>query len=143
MPAGEVKFRLRRADDVPVTNPEALAFSFGLQDTKGQIVAGRRDGQGLVFDFSLTAKPGKDPNHPNFTGRFASGPPEDRFVYLSWKATARGDYINRLKARLGSIDWALVEEAQRTGRPISADLSGRGPGAGRTPIDWRLEPLGM
>ena len=49
----------------------------------------------------------------------------------------------RVKARLGQIDWALVEEAQRTGRPISADLSGRGPGAGRTPIDWRLEPLGM
>ena len=62
----------------------------------------------------------------------------DRQLQFYREDTKRG-----FEARLGSIDWALVEEAQRTGRPISADLSGRGPGAGRTPIDWRLEPLGM
>ena len=117
MPAGEVKFRLRRADDRPATNPKGLAYEFGLQDTKGRIVAGRRDARGLVFDFSLLARPGKDPNHPNFTGAFASGPADGRFIYLSWKAVGRGDYINRVKAPLAGIDWAMVEEAQRTGRP--------------------------
>jgi hypothetical protein len=71
-----------------------------LQDNKGEIVAGARDGMGrFVFDFSLKVKPAAD-GRPSFTGRFASGTPDDRFVYLSWRSIPRGVYINRLKARL-------------------------------------------
>lgn len=140
MPAGEVRFRLLRDNDAPATNPLGLAYEFGLQDIKGVIDPGWRNALGgHVFDFTLTAKPGKDPDRPNFTGRFASGSADDRFVYLAWRATVRGDYINRVKARLSAISWAMVDEAQRTGRPITADLSGRGPGDTRKPIEWMIE----
>ena len=58
----------------------------------------------LVFDFSLKVKEGKDPKHLSFAGRFASGPVDDRFLYLSWWAIERGHYINRVKARLATVD---------------------------------------
>jgi hypothetical protein len=56
----EVRFRLLRDDDVPATNPHDLAYVFGLQDTKKQIVVGAIQPQGaLAFDFSLKVKEGK------------------------------------------------------------------------------------
>ena len=88
----EVRFRLRRRNDVPSTNPYNLAYRFVLQDTKGKIVSGVRQADGIFrFDFRLKVKPGKAPEHPVFTGLYASGPPIDRFVYLSWWAIDRGD----------------------------------------------------
>ena len=135
----EVRFRLIRADDVPATNPENDAFVFGLQDTKEQLVAGVRGPNGeFVFDFSLTVKPGADPARPVFGGRFASGPASDRFVYLGWRSIPRGVWINRLKAKLSAIDWVMVRAAQMADAPIEADLSGRPPGSGKTPIPWRI-----
>ena len=132
--------RLIRADDVPATNPLGDDYDFGLQDTKGNVIAGRRDDSGRhVFDFSLTVKPGKDPTRPSFGGPFASGPADDRFVYLSWWSRPRRQWINRVKARLADIDWAMVREAQATGRRITADLTGRPPGGGHKAVDWRLE----
>jgi hypothetical protein len=114
----EVHFRLLRSDDLPATNPFNLAYRFGLQDTKQEIVAGERQPNGvLAFDFTLKVKPGRDPNYPVFTGRFASGPVDDRFVYLSWWAIDRGDYINRVKAHLRTVDWKMVRASQdRVGR---------------------------
>jgi hypothetical protein len=135
----QVRFRLLRADDLPATNPNHLAYHFGLQDTHGQIVAAvqRPDGM-LVFDFSLGVKPGKDPSRPVFTGPFASGPVDDRFVYLSWRAVEQGSYINRFKARLSSIDWSLIHASLAHDRPITADVSGRGPGDNTKPMVWQL-----
>ncbi|HXQ12814.1 MAG TPA: DUF5990 family protein [Caulobacteraceae bacterium] len=140
MAEGEVRMRLIRADDTPATNPDNDAYDFGLQDTKGNVIPAARDAQGrFVFDFRLTVKPGKDPNHPTFGGPFASGPADDRFVYLAWRSKARGVRINRIKARLQDIDWSLVREAQSSGRRITADLTGRLPHGGRAPAGWRLE----
>ncbi|HEY1759415.1 MAG TPA: DUF5990 family protein [Bryobacteraceae bacterium] len=135
----EVRFRLLRSDDVPATNPHNLAYRFGLQDTKGNIVPGeRRPDRKLAFDFALKVKQGKDPARPVFTGPFASGPVDDRFVYLSWFAIERGDYINRVKARLTTIDWKMIRVSQEQDRPITADMTGRGPGDGTKPIVWYL-----
>jgi hypothetical protein len=135
----EVRFRLIRADDLPATNPENDAFVFGLQDTKEALIAPARGPNGeFVFDFSLTVKPGADPERPVFGGRFASGPASDRFVYLAWRSVPRGVWINRLKAKLSAIDWAMVHAAQAADAPIEADLSGRPPGSGKTPIPWRI-----
>jgi hypothetical protein len=135
----EVRLRLVRLGDAPATNPGGEAFEFGLQDTRGELVAGvlRPDGK-LGWDFTLTARPGLDPARPNFTGRFASGPADDRFVYLSWRSLPRGVWINRVKARLADIDWSLVRAAQAAGRPLVADLTGRSPGGGRKPVNWRV-----
>jgi hypothetical protein len=140
----EVRFRLLRDDDVPATNPHDLAYVFGLQDTKKQIVVGAIQPQGaLAFDFSLKVKKGNDAS-PVFTGRFASGPANDRFVYLSWWAIERGDsingfWINRVKARLSSIDWKMIQASQEQGRRITADMTRRLPGDDRKFIPWYLE----
>jgi hypothetical protein len=135
----EVRFRLLRNDDIPATNPYNLAYRFGLQDTKQQIVAAERLANGsLVFDFSLKVKKGKHPDVPVFTGRFASGPVDDRFVYLSWLAIERGDYINRVKARLSNIDWKMIKAAQEQDKAITADMTGWTPGDPRKYVSWQL-----
>jgi len=140
MAEDEVAMRLIRSDDAPPTNPGSEAFEFGLQDAKGKIVPGARDAEGrFVFDFVLGVKAGRDPDRPSFTGPFAGGPADDRFVYLSWRSKPRGVWINRVKASLAEIDWPLVREAQSSGRRISADLTGRMPHAGRKPVGWRLD----
>ncbi len=77
----EVRFRLLHRNDVPPTNPRNLAYRFGLQDTKGKIVSGVRQPDGIFrFDFRLKVKPGKAPEHPVFAGLYASGPPIDLVV---------------------------------------------------------------
>ena len=134
--AAEVRFRLIRSGDAPPTNPLGDAFLFGLQDTQDGLHPGVRDDAGrFVFDFSLSVKPGKG-GQPNFSGPFASGPATDRFVYLSWLSVPRRAWINRVKARLGDIDWALIERAE--GRRLAADLSDWSPGGGRRSVDWRV-----
>ena len=135
---GEVRLRLIRADDRPAANPLGDAFEFGLQDAKGELVAAERlpDGR-LCWDFTLRVKDGGP--EPNFLGRFASGPADDRFVYLSWRSKPRGAWINRVKARLADIDWPLIERAQGEGGRLVADISDWGPGGGRRAVDWRLE----
>src|SRR5208282_3180234 len=82
-----VRLRIIRDNDVPASHEYDEATVFGLQDTKQEIVAGARQADGtLAFDFSLQVKPGADPARPVFTGRFASGSAQDRFVYLSWRS---------------------------------------------------------
>jgi len=140
MADGEVRMRLIRADDAPATNALNEPFAFGLQDVKQQVVPGRRDAHGrFVFDFTLKVKAGKDPTRPAFGGPFASGPADDRFVYLAWRSVPRGVWINRIKARLSSIDWALVRAAQESDRPIVADVTGRRPHDSARLVDWRLD----
>jgi Family of unknown function (DUF5990) len=135
----EVYFRLLRRDDVPATNPFNLSYQFGLQDTRQKIIAGERQSNGvLVFDFSLKAKNGKNPKFPVFTGRFASGPVDDRFVYLSWFAIDRGDYINRVKARLATVDWEIVRNSLEKRKRITADMTGWSPGDKRKYVTWYL-----
>ena len=133
----ELRLRLVRDDDAPHHNPLNEAFELGISDASQQIIAGARDTAGrLVWDFSVMVKPGKD-GRPNFTGALASGPADDRFVYLSWRSIARGAWINRIKARLSGIDWPLIERAQAAGRPLVADMSGWAP-HDRRRVEWRL-----
>ena len=133
-----VRFRLIRADDVPATNPEGDVFVFGLQDPKGRIDTGSRDAQGRwLFDFTLRVVIDKD-GRPNFLGDYASGPAEDRFVYLSWLSVPRQAWINRLKCRLRDIDWALIQDARATDRLIVGDVTGRGPQHAMNPVGWTV-----
>lgn len=135
----DLRLRLVRAGDAPATNPLADEYVFGLQDTKQQLHPGAAQADGkLAFDFSVTVRADPVDGRPVFTGPFASGPKDDRFVYLSWRSLSRGHYINRVKARLGDIDWPLIHAAQAAARPLIADLTGRPPGGGRIPVVWRV-----
>ena len=135
---GAVRFRLLRNDDVPPTNPHEFTYLFGLQDKAQAIIPPviLADGR-LAFDFSLEVKPGKA-GQPVFTGRFASGPVDDRFVYLSWRSIERGDYINQVKARLSNLTWKVIEAARRGNGVLTADMSGRGPGDPQKFAPWQL-----
>jgi hypothetical protein len=134
----EAPFRLARDHERPISYEFEEAYEFGLQDNKGKIIPGARDPMGrFVFDFSLTVKPAAD-GRPVFTGRFASGPPSDRFVYLSWRSIPRGVYINRLKASLSSIDWDMIRTALDSGRRLYADTTNWRLGDPRRIIPWRL-----
>lgn len=139
MTAGDsVRIRLLHRGHAP-PSPDGDPWLFGLQDTKGDLSEGRRRADGVfVFDFELTVKAHPSQDRPVFGGPFASGPRDDRFVYLSWKRLHGVGYINRVKARLADIDWALVRAAQTGGKVLEADLTGRMAGGGRVPVVWRL-----
>jgi len=133
-----VRMRLVTSDTKP-PRPDGTAYRFGLQDNKDQIHAGTPRGDGkLAFDFTLAVKPGPDPERPVFTGLFASGPRDERFVYLSWQRSGGQGYVNRVKARLTDLAWPLVREAQALDLPLEADMTGRAPGGGRVPVAWRI-----
>jgi hypothetical protein len=90
-----------------------------------------------AFDFELAVSEGPD-GRPTFTGPFASGPRDQRFVYLSWPHLDGCGYVNRIKMRLADLDWPLIERAIERGVPLEADASGRKPGGGTVPVSWRL-----
>lgn len=131
-----VRMRLIRADDTPPA-PDGTAFTFGLQDNKAAMVPPTKSADGrLQLDFELKVAPGPD-GQPVFTGLFASGSRDERFVYLAWRRRD-GSYVNRMKARLKDLDWPLIRQAQAEGRVLEADMSGRKPGGGSVPVAWRL-----
>jgi hypothetical protein len=135
--SGTIRLRLLRDPAPP--SPDGSPCRFGLQDSKGGIQPGVEAGGGkLRFDFELSVKEGPDKDRPVFAGAHASGPPGDRFVYLSWQRLDGQSYANRIKARLGDIDWPLVRAAQAGGKVLEADMSGRGAGGGRVPVVWRV-----
>ena len=135
---GVIRMRLLRDSDAPPSS-DGSACSFGIQNTKGELFAARRRGDGMfVFDFDLTVARAPGLDRPNFTGPFASGPRGERFVYLSWARPGGAGYVNRIKARLADIDWPLLEQGWKLGKRLEADMSGRAAGGGRVRVAWRL-----
>ncbi len=136
--ADKVRMRLIR-DNAKPPAPDGSAVAFGIQDNKARLYPPVRRADGmLVFDFELTVKEGPDPAKPVFTGPFASGPRDERFVYLAWPRLNGQGHVNRAKFRLIDIDWALVREAQRLDRPLEYDASHGRAGGGRVAIEWTL-----
>lgn len=131
-----VKMRLLR--DEPAAPTGDASRPFGLQDKDGglQLPDKRADGM-HVLDFELSVAEGPD-GRPAFTGPYASGPRDQRFVYLSWPHIDGCGYVNRIKMRLADLDWPLIEQAIERGVPLEADASGRKPGGGTVPVAWRL-----
>ncbi|GAA0315380.1 hypothetical protein GCM10009087_27300 [Sphingomonas oligophenolica] len=135
---GTVRLRLLRDDPQP-PSPDGSAFRFGLQDRNGQLHDGIRRADGMiVFDLDLRVAEGTDPARPVFSGPFASGGRDDRFIYLSWQRVDGRSYINRIKVRLADLDWSLIHAARAGGGVIEADMSGRAAGGGRRPVEWRV-----
>jgi hypothetical protein len=131
-----VRMRLLRDDPgAPSGDPSA---PFGLQDKDEALQPPIRRPDGMhQFDFELAVSQGPE-GQPTFSGPFASGPRDQRFVQLSWPRLDGHGYVNRIKIRLIDLDWRLVEQAIERGVPLEADASGRKPGGGTVPVAWRL-----
>lgn len=138
MTAGKQTLCLRLLRDDPNPPGGGASAPFGLQrkDESLQPPVRREDG-GYMLDFELVVSEGPD-GQPNFTGPFACGPREQRFVYLSWPRTDGCGYVNRTKVRLTDLDWPQVREAIERGVPLEADASGRKAGGGTVPVQWRF-----
>ncbi len=133
MSGDKVRVRLLH-DNAPPVHDTGEPYLFGLQDKDQNIIAGTpRPGGGVVFDLELAVK--DEAGKPNFTGPFAAGPKDDRFVYLSWKAAQRPGYINRIKAKLSPVTWDQVKMAQATGKALVVDMTGRRP-HDISPVMW-------
>ena len=131
-----VRFRLLRQEAAaPSGDPSA---AFGLQDRHGKLQPPVRRADGMhVFEFELSVDAGPD-GRANFTGPFACGPRDQRFVYLSWPDLDGCGYVNRVKVRLADLDWPQIEAAIARDVPLEADASGRKAGGGTVPVAWRL-----
>src|SRR6478752_6532935 len=130
--------RLRLLRDDPTAPSGDASAPFGLQDRDGKLQPPERRGDGVnVVNFELAVSEGPD-GRPNFTGPFASGPRDQRFIYLSWPRLDGCGYVNRVKVRLSDLDWPLIEQAIARGVPLEADASGRKAGGGTVPVIWRL-----
>jgi Family of unknown function (DUF5990) len=115
------------------------AKDFGLQD-KGEVLhpAKKAGKDRIAFDLTVRVEGEEGKDTPNFLGSFTHGTPKDRFLYLGWRHPSGTGWTWRLKLPLGTITWKDVRAARKSGNPLVADATGRGPGGGRRPIEWRL-----
>lgn len=89
---------------------------FGLQDKNQRLQPpARAVGEAAVFRCQVRAKPAAASGPPNFSGDFAHGTPQERFLYLGLRAGAGPEsaWIKRIKVPLKSITWEQVEAAAR------------------------------
>ena len=104
-------------------------------DGKSDIKVGPQKGDEVVDDvfgdakqadflFDLRVERNARTGKPNFLGPYAHGKPDERFLYLSWgvRTGSLFQMFRRAKIPLSHLDWAAVETAARTNRPIRATL---------------------
>jgi hypothetical protein len=116
------------------------ALRFGLQDKAGEVHAGEARPDGVRrFETVLEIRGADRGAPPVFGGAFAQGPPEARFLYLSWKrpAGAAAPYGWRIKVPLAGVGWDQVEAAEAAGACLETDVRGRRPHETKA-IVWRL-----
>jgi hypothetical protein len=111
-------------------NPPATSDSieFGLQDKNQQLQFGEAQDNTLTFDFELTVTQEAD-GRPNFSGTFAHGTKQDRFLYLALRRIQSGDWqnIKRIKIPLKSITWQQIEDVINSpDKRLTASVSGQG-----------------
>jgi hypothetical protein len=97
----------------PATNEGKAAF-FGLQDKAQALLEGQpRDDGALQFDFELDSKGAVGQGAPDFSGKFAHGTPNARFLYLSYGYPDSGKltWIFRIKIPLRDITWDIINAA--------------------------------
>ncbi len=116
---------------------------FGLQDKHRDIAEAEQlaDG-GLAFSLQLKVKQA-DTGQPNFTGTYAHGTVQDRFLYLTQKVRDGKGWriLKRLKIPLKSITWEQVE-AVLTNPNAVLQVTVSGHGTGTVPLlgdGWTVE----
>jgi len=132
-------FSIRLIHDGVQPGPAVAEVTFGLQDRENQVHCGKRLKRGLIqFDVSLDAADDRSRGLV-FSGAFAHGPPDKRFLYLSWKRheATGAPWAWRIKIPLAGIDRSLVDRSQRSGCPIEANVVGRRPHTSE-PVTWQV-----
>jgi len=139
--AADVPLRLVLVDPPP-------GVDLGVQRGRGssyETTSVQRSKRGdLTFDFSMPAAESGKNGLPNFTGPFAQGPPDGRFVYID-VGTCAGQpdtpWSRRIKIPLEGITWALVRKAlSKPGYRLTARIPGTGKDGG--PSCATVRPLG-
>ena len=105
------------------------AGMFGLQTKDRQIIEGEllADGR-LRFRLELKVKQTED-GQPNFTGPYAHGSVNERFLYLTLQAQegSATRIVKRIKVHLKTITWEQVEAVLATPASfLQAEVDGRG-----------------
>jgi hypothetical protein len=115
-----------------VLEKPTAGVDFGLQKGHGsacEVVEKQRSkGDDLEFEFTVTAKTGKD-QLPNFTGPFVQGPTGERFFYINigtYAGQMNTPWSRRLKIPLSGITWDML----RSGKVLVAHVPGTGKDGG-------------
>lgn len=105
-------------------------------------------GDAIQFDFSMHVRRAGKGNPPRFVGRFAFGPPTERFVYIGSGTFAGQDdscWSRRAKIGLGGISWGMIDRVTSGDARLEAHLIGRagdgGPFCATVPLldgGWRV-----
>ena len=121
-------------------------LQFGLQDSNADVHPGTAVASGTRrFDLTLDVRAAAT-GQPTFSGAFVHGPPQARFLYLSWKREAaraallKAPWGWRIKIPLSGIGWADIQAAEQPDACLAADVTGRRPHRSEA-IEWRLETL--
>jgi hypothetical protein len=97
---------------------------YALQRGKDERVSPvRSEGSDLVFSLTLTLAGRLESGFPRFTGAFAQGPADQRFVYIRIGVPAcdlSSPWSRRAKIHLSGITWEMVEEVQATPKAVIA-----------------------
>ena len=93
---------------------------------KGELVVDDVFGDAKQADFLFDLRVERNPKtgKPTFLGPYAHGKQDERFLYLCWglRSGSHFQMFRRAKIHLSHLDWATVETAARTKRPIEAKL---------------------
>jgi uncharacterized protein DUF5990 len=149
-----MKSRTKTVDTKPtavtlsvVLEKPTAGVDFGLQKGQGsdcEVVSKERSkGDDLEFEFTVTAKTGRDDDLPNFAGPFVQGPAGGRFVYINigtYAGQTSTPWSRRLKIPLSGITWDML----RSGKVLVARIPGTGKDGGPScAYEWRkrVSPL--
>lgn len=124
-----------------VLEKPTAGVDFGLQEGHGSdyevATKQRSKGDDLEFEFTVTAKTGRDDDLPNFAGPFVQGPVGQRFVYINigtYAGQTNTPWSRRLKIPLSGITWDVL----RAGKVLAARIPGTGKDGGPScAYEWR------
>ena len=123
---------------MPAIPPDVGPLDVGIQDKAHVVHEGLKQKDGsMFFECALEVRLDDSTGRPSFRGPFVQGPPEARFLYLSWKRSSAGSspWYWRVKIPLSGITWKEASSVM-SNEVLEADITGRRPHA-TDPISWK------
>jgi hypothetical protein len=117
---------------------EGLETEFGLQRGRQEVVPGVRQPDGSLR-FETRVEPYTDKaGRQRFRGDCVQGPPDEPFLYISWRVAGRSGWIGRRKVGLGALTEAFL-----AGLPETVTLQTEVSGLGHRPAGFVQEWVGV